>query len=127
MSEQSIHFRHLILFYIRKKKNVEEMRKKICDVYGEDAINKRTIQKWIKRFNSGDFNVENKKKWVPHELMEKNLHDRISIWRFIAKAVQRSPFFKHTNHFDTCGHSRKILTKLMNSEYNKRNTGKVNA
>ncbi|KOC62688.1 hypothetical protein WH47_04900 [Habropoda laboriosa] len=63
MSEQSIHFRHLILFYIRKK-NIEEMRKEICDVYGEDAINKRTIQKWIKRFNSGDFNVENRKmKW----------------------------------------------------------------
>lgn len=26
----------------------------------------------------------------------------------------------HTNHNDTCGHSRKILTKLINSEHNKR-------
>ncbi|KOC67889.1 hypothetical protein WH47_12219, partial [Habropoda laboriosa] len=36
--------------------------KNICDVYGENAVNKRTIQKWIERFNSGDFNVESKKK-----------------------------------------------------------------
>jgi len=26
----------------------------------------------------------------------------------------------HTNHNDPCGHSRKILTKLVNSEHNKR-------
>lgn len=25
----------------------------------------------------------------------------------------------HTNHFDPSGHSRKILTKLMNTEHNK--------
>lgn len=28
----------------------------------------------------------------------------------------------HTNHFDPSGHSRKILTKLMNTEHNKRQT-----
>jgi len=26
----------------------------------------------------------------------------------------------HTNHNDPCGHSRKILTKLVNSDHNKR-------
>lgn len=26
----------------------------------------------------------------------------------------------HTNHSDPCGHSRKILTKLVNTEHNKR-------
>ncbi|CAB0034656.1 unnamed protein product [Trichogramma brassicae] len=26
----------------------------------------------------------------------------------------------HTNHFDPSGHSRKILTKLVNTEHNKR-------
>lgn len=26
----------------------------------------------------------------------------------------------HTNHNDPCGHSRKILTKLINTEHNKR-------
>lgn len=26
----------------------------------------------------------------------------------------------HTNHFDPSGHSRKLLTKLMNTEHNKR-------
>ncbi|KAF7382315.1 hypothetical protein HZH68_015234 [Vespula germanica] len=33
----------------------------------------------------------------------------------------------HTNHFDPSGHSRKILTKLMNSEHNKRQQGKTKA
>ncbi|XP_019878317.1 uncharacterized protein LOC109606198 [Aethina tumida] len=27
---------------------------------------------------------------------------------------------EHTNHNDPCGHSRKILTKLMNTETNKK-------
>lgn len=27
---------------------------------------------------------------------------------------------EHTNHNDPCGHSRKILTKLINTEHNKR-------
>ena len=27
---------------------------------------------------------------------------------------------QHTNHFDPSGHSRKILTKLVNTEHNKR-------
>jgi len=30
----------------------------------------------------------------------------------------------HTNHNDPCGHSRKILTKLVNTEHNKKDTGK---
>ena len=31
----------------------------------------------------------------------------------------------HTNHFDPCGHSRKILTKLINTEHKKKQSGKV--
>ncbi|XP_012275039.1 nuclear protein 1 [Orussus abietinus] len=33
----------------------------------------------------------------------------------------------HTNHFDPCGHSRKLLTKLMNTEHNKRQLPKAKA
>ncbi|XP_078045168.1 nuclear protein 1 [Augochlora pura] len=33
----------------------------------------------------------------------------------------------HTNHFDPSGHSRKIVTKLMNTEHNKRHDGKTKA
>ncbi|KOC60594.1 hypothetical protein WH47_08053 [Habropoda laboriosa] len=66
MSEQSIHFRHLILFYIPKEKNVEEIRNKICDVYGEDAINKRTIQRWI--LITGD------EKWIAFDNIKRSKH-----------------------------------------------------
>lgn len=31
------------------------------DMYTDDNIDKRTTQKWIKRFNSGDFDLEDKK------------------------------------------------------------------
>ncbi|OXU20776.1 nuclear protein 1 [Nasonia vitripennis] len=31
----------------------------------------------------------------------------------------------HTNYFDPNGHSRKILTKLMNTEHNKKETVKT--
>lgn len=30
----------------------------------------------------------------------------------------------HTNHFEPSGHTRKIVTKLMNSEHNKRHAEK---
>lgn len=30
----------------------------------------------------------------------------------------------HTNHNDPCGHSRKILTKLFNTEHNKKEAAK---
>lgn len=31
---------------------------------------------------------------------------------------------EHTNHFDPSGHSRKIVTKLQNTEHNKKNESK---
>ncbi|XP_014296587.1 nuclear protein 1 [Microplitis demolitor] len=34
---------------------------------------------------------------------------------------------EHTNHFDPNGHSRKIVTKLHNTEMNKRNVTKAKA
>lgn len=34
---------------------------------------------------------------------------------------------QHTNHNDPCGHSRKISTKLMNSEHNKARQVKTKA
>ncbi|CAD6242370.1 GSCOCG00009468001-RA-CDS [Cotesia congregata] len=32
---------------------------------------------------------------------------------------------QHTNQFDPCGHSRKIMTKLINTELNKKNNIKT--
>ena len=40
MEENMQHFQHIIIYYFKKGKNVTEMqkKKKICAVYGEDAV-----------------------------------------------------------------------------------------
>jgi len=47
-----------MLFYFRKGKNATQTRKKICVVYGEDAISDRMSQKWFAKFYSGEMNIE---------------------------------------------------------------------
>jgi len=42
-------------FYYKKGKNVIQVAKKICNVYGHDAILERVAQSWFKRFQSGNF------------------------------------------------------------------------
>lgn len=37
-----------------------DVHRKICDVYGDDALTKRVCQKWFARFRSGNFDVEDR-------------------------------------------------------------------
>ena len=45
MEENEVYFRHLMLFFYRKGKNVTQATNKICAVYGEGAIAERTVRK----------------------------------------------------------------------------------
>ena len=47
MKEDIQHFQHIMLYYFKKGKNVTEMQKKICAVYGEGAVTDRMCQKWL--------------------------------------------------------------------------------
>ena len=38
MEENKQDFQHIMLYYFKKGKNVTEMQKEICAVYGEDAV-----------------------------------------------------------------------------------------
>ncbi|KOC69109.1 Histone-lysine N-methyltransferase SETMAR, partial [Habropoda laboriosa] len=96
------------LFYFKKGKKAAQARKKICRVHGQDALSISTAKFWFRRFKDGKFDIhdtprsgrpievylivkkieedrhnsEIEKKldiWMPHELTEKNLLDRISI------------------------------------------------
>ena len=49
------HFRHIMLYYFRKGKNVTKIQKKICAVYGEGAVTDQTCQKWFAKCRAGDF------------------------------------------------------------------------
>ena len=44
------HFQHIMLYYFKKGKNTTEMQKKICAVYGKDAVIDQTFQKWFAKF-----------------------------------------------------------------------------
>ena len=51
--EEKQHFWHIMLYYFKKGKNTIEAQKKICAVYGEDAVTDRTCQKWFAKFCAG--------------------------------------------------------------------------
>ena len=58
MEENKVHFRHLMLFFYRKGKNVTQAANEICAVYGEGAVTDRTVRKWFTRFKAGDFSLK---------------------------------------------------------------------
>lgn len=50
--------RYVMLYYYRKGKNAAKTARKICDLYGPDAVSTRTAQEWFSRFRSGNFDVK---------------------------------------------------------------------
>jgi len=50
MIENKEEIRYILKFYYKKGKNTTLAAKKICDVYGHDAISVRGAQSWFKRF-----------------------------------------------------------------------------
>jgi len=63
MSENKKEIRYILKFYYKKGKNVTQALKKICDVYGHDAVSVRVVQSWCKRFQSGNFDVKYASLW----------------------------------------------------------------
>jgi len=51
-----------MLFYFRKGKNATQTRKKICAVYGEDAVSERVCQNWFAKFRAGDTTCEDRER-----------------------------------------------------------------
>ena len=49
------HFRHILLFYIRKGKNAVQAAKKLRDVYGEEALKDGQCRNWLDKFRSWNF------------------------------------------------------------------------
>lgn len=147
MEEKKLHFRHIMLYYFRKGKNAAQTQKKICAVYGVNAVTKVTCQTWLNRFRANNFELEDAPRsgrptvvesdeiatmiatdrhlttreiaahlrvdqstvlrrlhklgmvskcdvWVPHELSEKNLMDRISISDYLLKRNKNEAFLK---------------------------------
>ncbi|OAD62534.1 Histone-lysine N-methyltransferase SETMAR [Eufriesea mexicana] len=58
MEEQDAHFGHILSFYFRKGKNASQARKKLCAVYGNEALKERLCQNWFAKFHSGDISLK---------------------------------------------------------------------
>ena len=58
MEENKQHFLHIMLYYLKKGKNMTAMQKKICAVCGEGAGTDQTCQKWFAKFRARDFSLD---------------------------------------------------------------------
>ena len=56
------HFRHILLFYLRKGKDAAQDTKKLRDVYGEGALKDRQCRNWLDKFRSGDFSLKDEQR-----------------------------------------------------------------
>ena len=60
MEDEKMHYRHMLLFYFCKGKNVIEAHKKLFSAYGDKVLSKRLGQNLFKKFIGGDFVVTDK-------------------------------------------------------------------
>ena len=58
MEENRQHFRHVMFYYFKKGKNIAEVHKKICAVYGEGVVTDQMCQKSFLKFHGGDFSLD---------------------------------------------------------------------
>ncbi|GFU35990.1 histone-lysine N-methyltransferase SETMAR [Trichonephila clavipes] len=142
MESDKQHFRHILLFYYRKGKNAVQARKKLTDVYGEDAprsgrpleadkdaikalvdANRRITTREIGlRLNLSNSTVYDHLKglglsskldvWVPHVFTERNLCRRIDVCDSLLKRNENDPFLKRIITFDEKGHGAKKMNRL---------------
>ena len=52
------HFRHILLYYFRKRKSAVQAWKNLYDVYSEKWLTERQCQNWFARFRSGNFDLK---------------------------------------------------------------------
>ncbi|GFW35236.1 histone-lysine N-methyltransferase SETMAR [Trichonephila clavipes] len=62
MENQKEHLRHILHFYFREGKNASQAHKRLCAVYGYEALKERQCQNWFAKFRSGDFLLKDEKR-----------------------------------------------------------------
>ena len=71
---EKVFLQEVLLHYFNMKKTADESHRILMEVYGEHALAERTCQKWLARFKSGDFGLEDEerpgqpKKFIDEEL-----------------------------------------------------------
>ena len=58
MEDQNLHYRHIILFYLKKGKNASQTCNKVGSLYGRDAFSLRLRQKMVWKYWSENLSVK---------------------------------------------------------------------
>ena len=62
MSFDKVHIRHVLLHEFRLGHSAAEAHRNLCQAEGEEVMSVQTCLNWYKRFQSGDFSLEDKEK-----------------------------------------------------------------
>ena len=104
-----------MLFYFRKGKNASQAHKKLCAVYGNEALKERQCQNWFDKFRSADFSFKDEKRSGPPVEVDDHIikaiidSDRHSTTREIAEKLH----VLHTcieNYLKQLGYVQKLDT-----------------
>lgn len=58
MEDKKTHFCHIMLFSYREGISAAQTTRRICAVYGKNALHKSTVEKRFTHFKAGNFNLE---------------------------------------------------------------------
>ncbi|KOC59631.1 Histone-lysine N-methyltransferase SETMAR [Habropoda laboriosa] len=107
MEEQTVHSRHILLFYFRKGENARQACAKLRTVYGDNALQEcsiNTTREIAETLNIHHSSVRDHLKklgyvsrldiWVPRVLKEVHLTARMNICDILIKREKNDPFLK---------------------------------
>lgn len=145
MNDTIEHYRHIMRYHFHEGLNAAETFRRICAIYGSDALKERVVQKWFSRFRAGNFDIKDAKRsgrpssvdtdkiialvtanphlkidemitilevshgsivshlkklgyvsradiWVPHQLTERNLQQRMEVCDLLFEKNKNHPF-----------------------------------
>ncbi|UYV66229.1 hypothetical protein LAZ67_4000912 [Cordylochernes scorpioides] len=67
---KSAHLREVLLFAFNWKKGATEAHRMLEEVHGDHALSKSQCYRWFKKFQSGDFELDNEPRGKPHQKFE---------------------------------------------------------
>ncbi|UYV66559.1 hypothetical protein LAZ67_4002081 [Cordylochernes scorpioides] len=67
---KSAHLREVLLFAFNWKKSATKAHRMLEEVHGDHALSKSQCYRWFKKFQSGDFELDNEPRGKPHQKFE---------------------------------------------------------
>ena len=105
---EKVFLRRVLLHYFNMKKTAAESHRILVEVYGGHDLAERTFQKWLARFKSGAFGLEDEERpghpkkfeyiqkqgnWVPHELKLRDVERRFCMSEMLLERHKKKSFF----------------------------------